>query len=55
VTLSTFFSQALSPILVNIVERMLPKAEDVEEEKLASFVWALGACMGALAQWVVSE
>jgi U3 small nucleolar RNA-associated protein 20 len=54
-TLSTFFSGALSPILVNIVERMLPKAEDVEEEKLASFAWALGACMKTLAKRDISE
>jgi U3 small nucleolar RNA-associated protein 20 len=53
-TLSGFFSGAVSPILVDIVERMMVKTSD-GEEAVQSSAWALGICMQTLAKRDVSE
>jgi len=57
-TLSSFFSGAVSPILVDMVEKMLPKHGDAEgdyRETMRNSPWALGICMQTLAKRDVSE
>jgi U3 small nucleolar RNA-associated protein 20 len=53
-TLSTFFSSAISSILVNIINRTLAATEEGQPSN-ASSAWLLGMCMQALAKRNPSE
>lgn len=56
-TLSSFFSGAVSPILVDIVEKVLAQTSDAEEDQHTrqSSACAIGICMQKLAKRDVSE
>jgi U3 small nucleolar RNA-associated protein 20 len=57
-TLSSFFSSAVSPLLVDIANRMMTAAGKTKEEyreSVSNSAWVLGTCMQALAKRDASE